>query len=78
MSRTEARARRGTLVIISILCFGAGVAILYAGSAADLLARASTAQLASLLGLLVLPWATLVVRRLDREARRRRAVARAV
>ena len=73
MSRTEARARRGTLVVISLLCFVAGIGILYAGSAVDLFARASTAELASLLGLFVLPWATLLVRRLDREARRRRA-----
>ncbi len=77
MKRWAPRTRRVLLVLVSILCLGVGAAVLYTQVGASQLSRASTMELAALLGLFVLPWMTLFSTRLERRLRRRAVASRA-
>lgn len=77
MKRWAPRTRRVLLVFVSILCVGVGAAVLYTQLGASRLSRASTLELAALLGLFLLPWITLGSTRLERNLRRRLWISRA-
>lgn len=69
MPRLVVRSRRVYLALVSLLgVVSAAVLLLRYWSWRDL-GHATTAQLAVVLGLFVLPWATIAVRRLDRRTR---------
>jgi len=72
-SRWNRRTKRALLVLVSLACVGIGALLLYAawGIGPAQFGRASTIELAGLLGLFVLPWMTLAADRADRRLRRR-------
>lgn len=72
-SRWNRRTKRAMLVVVSLGCVAIGAALLYAawGIGPAQFGRASTVELAGLLGLFVLPWMTLAADRADRRMRRR-------
>lgn len=74
MERWSKRSRWPLLVVVSLCCVVFGAAVLYAagGVGPTTFSRASTPELAGLLGLFVLPWMTLAADRVERRARRRR------
>lgn len=68
--RWTAKSRRGVLIVISVLCLGAGAAILYGQRDLTRADRPRTSVVTLLLGLTLLPGATFAARRLERRLKR--------
>lgn len=71
MARFSSRLRRNVLVTISLLCLCCGALALYGTTDPQRVSQAGTPAMALMLGLLLLPGATLAARRLERRLRTR-------
>jgi len=61
--------RRFLLPLTASLCLAAGVLLLYAGMDSQQVMETGTPEMAGLLGLILLPGATMAARRIDRRFR---------